>query len=128
MPYTAAACPSCERRMVATPKPASEMTPEERAAQWSPEWAAGKNPRNSGVVGAIIAAVIIAGMFFLCMASGKETVEEQRARERRQEMKPLHDEMERKQREGKTREQAAQEIIDEEVRRQERQKRQQQNR
>jgi len=128
MPYTAAACPSCKRRMVVTTKPASQMTPEERAAQWAPEWADGKKPANTGVIGAVIAVVILVGMLFLCMSSGKETPEERRARERYEEMKPVRDEMDRKMREGKTREQAAQEIVDEETRRQEEIKRREQNR
>ena len=54
--------------------------------------------------------------------------EERRARERYEEMKPVRDEMDRKMREGKTREQAAQEIVDEETRRQEEIKRREQNR
>ena len=128
MPYTAAACPNCTRQMEDVTEPASELTPEERAAQWAPEWADGKKPGNSNVVGAVIAALVLVGMFLLCVSSGKESPEDRRARERYEEMKPLHDEMDRKMREGKTREQAAQEIVDEGTRRQEEIKRREQNR
>jgi hypothetical protein len=130
MPYMAAACPNCKRRMVKVeiPKPTPSLTAEERAAQWSPEWAAGKTPSNRGAIGAIIAIVIVVGMMFLCMSSGKELPEERRTRERYEEMRPLREEMERKQREGKTQEEAAREIVDEEVKRQEQKKQQGQQR
>ena len=119
MPYTAASCPNCNRRMVEVAEPATELTPEERAAQWAPEWADGKKPGNSNVVGAVIAALVLVGMFLLCVSSGKESPEDRRARERYEEMKPLHDAMDRKMREGKTREKAAQKIVKEKPRRKE---------
>ena len=121
MPYTAAACPSCEHRMVTVSKPKEPYkTPEERAKEWSPKWADGQpQPMNRGLIGGIIAASILVVILFICCSSGNRTSEEQRAIDRYEEMKPVRDEMNRKMAEGKTREQAAQEIVNEEVLRQE---------
>jgi len=127
LPYTAAACPNCNWRVVEMTKPDPKLTAEERASQWSPEWANGQTPPNRGAVGGLIAAGVILVLMLFCFLSGKESPEERRARERKEEMRPLHEEMERKQREGKTREEAAREIVEEETRRQEQKKQMEQN-
>lgn len=117
MPYTAAACPNCKRRMVTVTKSTEPYkTPEERAAEWSPKWADGQPPpSNKGLIGGIISAGILVVIVAVCCSSGNQTPEERRAIE----MQPVRDEMQRKMSEGKTKEQAAQEIINEEVLRQE---------
>lgn len=116
MPYTAATCPNCKRRMVAT--------------TGNPNSGSGVQMASKNAIGGIIAAGVIFLLMIFCCLSGKqspESPEERRVRERREEMQPLHDEMNRKMREGKTREEAAREIVDEEVRRQEQKKRAEQN-
>ena len=122
MPYTAAACPNCKRRMVEVSKTKTKLTPEERAAQWSPKWANGQKPSNKGMIGGLIAAAITIVLVLFCCSSGNESPEEKRAKERYEEMRPVREEMNRKVNQGKTREEAAREIVNEEVKRQEQNK------
>lgn len=110
MSYTAAACPSCKRRMVAMPG--------------NPNSGSGnvKTVGSGGLIGGLIAGATVITLAVICCASGNQSPEQQRMIQRQEEMRPVMNEMNRKMSEGKTKEEAAKEIIDDEIKRQEQRK------
>lgn len=106
MSYTAAECPNCKRRMIATagnPNSGSGVQTVNRATMF----------------GGVIASGVFFVLILICCSSGKESPKQQKAIERQEEMRPVATEMNRKMSEGKTKEQAAREIVDEAAKRQE---------
>jgi hypothetical protein len=77
---------------------------------------------SKGMAAGLTAGIIILILMFFCCSTGEETPLEKQTRERQEEMRPAMNEMNRKMREGKTREEAAREIVDEEIKRQEKNK------
>ncbi len=105
MPFTAAECPKCNRRMVTLSKDSSNNI---------------QTGNKTTLIGGLIAGSIVAVLLMICCSSGNESPEQRRARERQEEMRPVMNEIDRKMSEGKTKEQAAREIVNEEFERQKR--------